>query len=79
MDTQNRMARACYPGATGWWPDYLAGIYDAFAWEVADASIAEAAEYLATRAYYYVDSARDTFMIGDEAAMRQLLTEDRNV
>jgi hypothetical protein len=52
-------------------------IYDAHAWEVADVPVKEAAKYLATRAYYYVDTSRDTFMIGDEAAMLRLLTEDR--
>ncbi len=54
MDIKTRMAQICYPGATGWWP-----------------------EYLATRAYYYVDRQRDTFMIGDEAAMLQILRELR--
>jgi hypothetical protein len=77
MDTRKRMAKAAWPCGE-WWTNYLASIYDSHAWEVSDFSIVEAAKYLATRAYYYVDSARDTFMIGDEPAMRQLLTEDRN-
>ena len=77
MDIKTRMAQICYPGATGWWPEYLATIYNDHAWEVADFPIKEAAKYLATRAYYYVDRQRDTFMIGDEAAMLQILRELR--
>jgi len=76
MDIQTRMARAAWPCGE-WWTNYLAMIYVNHAWEVADASLETAANYLATRAYYYVDSARDTFMIGDIAAMRTILKEDR--
>jgi hypothetical protein len=72
-----RMSKAAWPCGE-WWTNYLAMIYVNHAWEVEDASLEDAANYLATRAYYFVDSAKDTYMIGDIAAMRTILREDRN-
>lgn len=75
-EIQNRMARAAWPCGQ-YWTDHLALVYETHASETVDMRLNTAAEYLAHRAFYYLDRVSDIAMIGDIAAMRTILSEDR--
>ena len=75
-EIRNKIHRIAFPGATGWWCDWLTDIYLNNLRDINGLNKKEASIFLAKKAYKYVDSrSLNDYMIGDEGVYFDLLTE----